>query len=46
MHFKSEISNFKLLVALPNNTEAGKRSSATENLLLLESQTIFQAQTI
>ena len=29
-----------------NNTEAGKRVSSTESLLLLKSQTIFQSQTI
>ena len=46
--------NFKLLVGtqqtgipVSNNTEeAGKRVSATESLLLLKSQTIFQSQTI
>ena len=36
--------NVKLLLTVPNNTEAGKRVSATESLLLLKSQTIFQAQ--
>ena len=46
MHSKSKISNFKLLVILPNNTEADKRDSATENLLLLKSKTTFHAQTI
>ena len=29
MPFKSEISDFKLLVILPNNTEVGKTVSAT-----------------
>ena len=45
--------NFKLLVEtqrtwipVSNNTKAGKRVSATENQLLLKSQTIFQSQTI
>ena len=31
MHFKSELPNFKLLVALPNNTEVGKIVSASES---------------
>ena len=44
--FQNEISNFKLLVTLPNDTEAGKTVSATERLLLLKSKTIFQAQRI
>ena len=44
MHSKSETSNFKLLVTLSNNTEASKRVSAAESLLLLKSQTIFRAQ--
>ena len=40
MHWKSENFNFKLLVTLPNDTEAGKIVSVTESLLLLKSQTL------
>ena len=39
-------SNFKIMVTLHNNTEAGKRVSATRILQLLKRRTIFQAQTI
>ena len=46
MYCKSEISNFELLVTLSSNTEAGKRVSVAESLLLLKSRTIFQAHTI
>ena len=45
--------NFNLLVGtqqtgihVSKNTEVGKRVSATESLLLLKSQTIFQSQTM
>ena len=41
MRSKSKKFNFKLLVTLQNNTEAGKRVSATESLLR---STIFEKQ--
>ena len=51
MHFKSDISSCWLIPSnrvssVANNTEAGKRVSATESLLLLKSQTMFKSQTI
>ena len=42
MHSKNEF--FNLLLALQNNTEAGKRVSETESLLLLKNHMIFQVQ--
>ena len=44
--FKLLVGTQRTEIPIWNNTEAGKRISTTESLLLLKSQTIFQSKTI